>query len=87
MKKVIRSSNLSLRCYLSDGWTKPELDSLCRKGEIHCSHPKDADPYFTLTAGSSFICEKLYQSCSELQRTFNDNPKQTDLEFLKAHNG
>ena len=87
MKKVIRSSNLSLRFYLSDGWVKEELDSYCARGEVNCSHPNDEDPYLTLTIGSRFNCEKLIQSCSSVIRAYNDYPEQPELALLESHNG
>jgi hypothetical protein len=87
MKKIIRSSNLSLRFYYSDGWTKEELDLLCEKGQVYCSFPEDKNPYMTLYPGSLFNCEKLLAACSKVHRMFDDKPNQTDLEFLKEHNG
>ena len=83
MKKVIRSSNLALRFYISDGWTKKELDKLCSKGEVKCFFPADLDTYFTLTQGSRFNTTLLLDSCSTLVRTFNDYPSESDREFIE----
>ena len=86
-KKVIRSSNLCLRFYLSDLWSEALLNSLCAKGGVHCAHPFDADPYYTLKPQSRFDCEKLLEHASYVDRMFDDDPTLTDLEFLKKMNG
>lgn len=88
MKKPIHSSNLALRFYMSDGWTKEELDLLCTKGEVLNNHPKDKDPYFVLNheKGSCFDAVKLYEKCSILVRTYNDYPHETDIQFIERYN-
>jgi hypothetical protein len=83
MKKVIRSSNLALRFYISDGWTKEELDKLCSKGEVRSRFPTDMYPYLSLTQGSRFDTTLLLDSCSALVRAFDDYPSESDREFVE----
>ena len=89
LKKVISSSNLALRFYKNDGWTKEELDKYCLIGEVHCRHPLDDNQYFSLNLdkGSHFDCVRLYnEKCSHLIRAFDDYPNQSDVQFMEAHN-
>jgi hypothetical protein len=89
IKKVISSSNLALRFYANDGWTKEELDEYCVIGEVHCRNPDDPSPYFTLNLdkGSFFDCVRLYnEKCGRLIRAFNDYPEQNDIQFMESHN-
>ena len=88
IRKVIQSSNLCLRFYAADGWTKEELDALCVIGEVYCAHPDDDHPYFTLDhrKGSMFDVDKLMESMSELVRAFDDYPNQSDRQFIEYHN-
>lgn len=87
MNKTIYSSNLILRFYINDGWTKEELDKFCTKGEVHCFHPYDKHPYFTLDhrKGSAFDAVKL-SAASKLVRSFDDYPNITDVKFIERHN-
>jgi hypothetical protein len=87
-KKPIHSSNLALRFYLHDGWTKEELDSFCIRGEVNCFHPGDHEPYFVLdhTKRSAFDIPKLYEKCSKLYRAFDDYPNESDVQFMKRFN-
>ena len=83
MKKVIRSSNLALRFYSSDGWTKEELDKFCLKGEVQCLFPDDQDPYYSTLLGTVLDTTLLLDSCSTLVRRFNDYPSESDKEFVE----
>jgi hypothetical protein len=76
-----------LRFYMSDGWTKEELDGYCERGEVKCAHPDDADPYYTLASGSSFDLNRLIVAASGVHRAFDDYPHETDLQFLTRMNG
>lgn len=86
MKKPIRSSNLALRFYISDGWTKEELDQCCIKGSFSCTHTDDPDPYYTLDIGSTFNTKKLIEKMSVLHRRFDDYPNETDEQFIEKMN-
>lgn len=90
MKKPIRSSNLMLRFYVSDGWTKEELEECTIhraliKGSVSIKHPEDKDPYFTIDDDSHWNYEKLLSKCSKLHRAFDDYPHESDLEFMRKH--
>lgn len=87
--KVVSSSNLALRFYLRDQWTKAELDACCKFGEVLISHPKDGkNAYFTLADPSySFDIDKLMKLTAKVDRAFNDYPNESDYEFLKRMNG
>ena len=68
IKKPIRSTHLLLRFYVSDGWTKEELDSCCVRGEVHVPFHKDTEPYYTLKHGSAFNPKKLLDRTSKIHR-------------------
>jgi hypothetical protein len=87
MKKVIRSSNLALRFYLTDGWTKDELDECCVTGEVKCFFPDDPSPYFSLTVGSFFDCFMLLDKASRVDRLFDKYTHMSDIQFLEQMNG
>jgi hypothetical protein len=87
IKKPIYASNLMLRFYEKDGWTKSELDSCCLVGSVKCFFPKDPEPYFTLDQGSSFNITKLYEHCSHLFRSYKDHEKESDIQYLERMNG
>jgi len=85
--KVVRSSNLALRFYVSDGWTKEELMELLvgDTGDF-LIRPMDPEPYYILTVGSRLDPEKLLAKTSKLVRAFNDHPWQSDLQFMMKYN-
>lgn len=86
-KKVIHSSNLALRFYERDGWSKVELDEVCIRGEVKCFH-HDPDRYFILDyhRGSIFDIPKLLEKASKVVRTFDDYPDESDESFCKRFN-
>lgn len=86
--KLIHSSNLALRFYVSEGWTKAELDKYCIRGEVHMAHPDDRDPYFTLdhNKNSAFDAVMLYSKSGGLVRIFNDYPHESDIQFIERMN-
>lgn len=87
-KKPIRMSNLAMRFYIHDGWTKEELDGLCIRGEVKCFHPQDIRPYFTLdhNLASQFDAEKLLAKTSKIVRAFSDQNQYSDLDLIKRYN-
>lgn len=87
-KKPVVVSSHCLRFYESDGWTKEELDKCCVKGEVHCAHPEDEDPYLTLNGdvGSCFDIKKLKARISKVERCFRDQESMTDDEILEEYN-
>lgn len=63
-------SNLAMRFYIRDGWTKELLDSCCiDDGSVHCFHPKDMEPYYVLDHRkySAFDATKLVKHVSEIR--------------------
>jgi len=93
MKKKIQQSNLLMRFYVSDGWTKEELDSCADKGK-HCDlHPYSVDdgmPYFIFNVGNPYISEKIlelgYIDRTYLASSLPERVKLTDLEILDMMN-
>lgn len=81
---IISSSNLSLRFYLSDGWTKENLSAYLYKGSVSIKHPEDINPYFTLDPLGSLNLERMSREHS-LKRAFDDYPEEADFEFMKKH--
>lgn len=86
MKYAIKSSNLCLRFYLSDGWTEELLKSFIRKGELIKSHDFDNDDhvhkYYVFSMGTELDMEKLLKTYSKLIRMFDDFPKESDEEYI-----
>jgi len=82
MKKAIKSSNLALRFYIRDGWSKEELDKCFTKGGVVNAHPQDTDPYYVPDVGSHFDTKELIKRMSTLHRRFDDHPADTDAEFM-----
>lgn len=81
--KPVRSSNLMLRFYVSDGWSKSILDSFCTKGQVSIKHPDDTNPYYTLDAGSQLDIVQLYIGhVSVVHRAFSDYPNETDIAYM-----
>ena len=81
--KPIRSSNLMLRFYVKDGWTKSILDQYCIKGQVSIKHPEDIDPYYTLDAATKLDVIQLYiDHVSVVHRAFNDYPNETDIQYM-----
>lgn len=85
-KLPVRSSNLALRFYVSDGWTRELLEPLLIKGTIVENDLMDGDSYFLLDVGSSLDIDKLDEMKSKLYRRFDDHPEQTDKEFMASFN-
>ena len=73
--KIARTSNLAMRFYELDGWTKDELDSLCTSGSFSCKFPDDQDKYWILDTGSAYDVDKMMEAISEVQFAFKDQVK------------
>lgn len=92
MKKRVSSSNLALRFYKGDGWTREVLEKYLIKGKIldtQFSHHQDPpeSAYFILEVGAKLDMPRLYdEQVSEVYRAFNDNPALSDLQFMEHHN-
>ena len=87
MKKPIRLSNLAMRFYLRDGWTRDELASLIVKGKLHDPFPQDKeDGYFILEVGGAFDVKKLAERISEVRHTFNDHKGESIEEIIEHFN-
>lgn len=91
-KKRVSSSNLALRFYKFDGWTRECLEKYLMKGELYdteFTHHKDIreNAYYILRPGSALdMARLLNEQVSEVHRTFNDNPSDTDLQFMERFN-
>lgn len=81
-RKPVYLSNLAMRFYEGDGWTKKELDSLCELGQVWCKHPEDEFPYFTLDIGARFHVMKLAARISEVvfPSLFTEHEKARSVE-------
>jgi len=85
-KMPICSSNLALRFYLQDGWTKEFLDSLTIKGECIYREMKFGDEdlsYYMPIPNTKLDIDKLILYVSEVNRAFDDYPNESDIEFIK----
>jgi hypothetical protein len=85
IKRIIRSSNLSLRFYVMDGWTKEELDEMAPRGNAAMPFPKDHDPYFIFRSGHFVDVGRILERCSKLIRAFDDYPTESDRQFMVKH--
>ena len=91
MKKRVQSSNLALRFYKSEGWTKEDLLPYLMKGLIEDTETTHGDKphysYYRLDVFSTLDMDRFYkEKVSEVHRAFDDYPNMTDLEFLKSMN-
>lgn len=90
-RKVIRSSNLALRFYIQDGWTEEELNNMCTQGCVFLRGFKEShdSSYYMLHFGkdSKFDLDKLDDKCLKLIRAFDDNPHESDKEYMSRFNG
>lgn len=92
MKKVVHTSNLALRFYKSDGWTRECLEQYLVSGEIkdtqglpHLDSVETA--YFILSPYSRLDILRLYEDqVSRVVRTFNDNPELSDVQLMETKN-
>lgn len=83
---IIRSSNLALRFYESDGWTKELLESMLTCGDlIEQEIGLSDEKYFILSVGSRFDIEKLLSVYTKLVRAFDDYPNESDKSFMLRH--
>ena len=92
MKKPVRSSSLAIRFYVSDGWTGQILSSFLNEHENAFGEPwllvpfiEDDNPYFTYRLGSAsrLDFDKLMEHVGQVDRMFNENPNETDREFIE----
>lgn len=87
-RKIVRASNLTLRFYKDDGWTKSELDEACTQGGVQCFFPNDPAPYYTLDGkqGSNFNVDKLLEKVKWIQRGSSYQDTLSDREVLRKLN-
>jgi len=90
-KKCVSSSNLALRFYKTDGWTREDIlpylmwGSLEDTEEVHGDKPEIA--YYRLAVGARLDMDSFYKDrVSEVHRMYDHHPNETDLEFLKRMN-
>jgi len=88
MRKPIFCSNVDIRFYFDDGWTKAELDDLCMQGEVHVPYPQDLCPFFRLDRSkqSCFDVTRLIEAASEVHRGFDKMLYLTDVQYLELLN-
>jgi hypothetical protein len=91
MKKPVHSSNLALRFYRQDGWTREILENYLTRGKLVDSAERFGDTddtsYFILAVGARFDIGELHRDhVGEVIRTFNDYPGDSDLQFMERKN-
>ena len=88
MKKRVSSSNLNLRFYKSDGWTREDIEPYLVKGYLNDSAEMFGDredlAYYVLGMNTRLVMKRFYEEkVGEVFRAFDDYPNWTDLEFLE----
>ena len=91
MKKRVSSSNLALRFYKSDGWTRECLEKYLIKGSLkdtaETHQYEDHNSYYILDVYAKLNMKNLYENeVGEVCRAFNDYPNETDLQFMERYN-
>ena len=56
---IVRTSNLNLRFYVDDGWTREILNSCMKVGVVEMPFPFDEKPYFVIPIGNQVSIGKL----------------------------
>ena len=89
-KKPISQSNLLLRFYVHDGWTKEELDKCAIKGESQIHTESDPQPYYIFHIGNVYDSTKLleigYVERKLLEHVAPERLKLTDKQILDFMN-
>ena len=83
------TTNLAMRFYKSDGWTREILSGLVKEGSIDPRFKFFADdrlPYWIPEVGTQLDIDRLLKITTSVQRTFNGYPNQTDKEHLESKN-
>jgi len=84
-KYRVVTSNLAVRFYVKDGWTRELLESLLVRGKIvndsHFGEPGN-DDYYSTYRSAMFDMATLMAVISHVKRTFNDYPDLCDEDFL-----
>ena len=83
----MHSSNLALRFYIREGWTKELLETFVTKGKVaHCSGfetEREDMKYYLPGAYTTMDVDRLMEHVGEVKRRFDDFPEETDREFIK----
>ena len=86
---IVRSSNLALRFYESDGWTPGLLETCLARGFLRKSADYETElkelRYWALDIGGAFDTDKLMKHVTKLIRAFDDYPNETDREFIERY--
>lgn len=87
--KPVYLSNLNMRFYIADGWTKPELDECCKRGSVkRCTfEPLRIDPdndYFALSPGSYFESSRLADKISTIHPMVHTEDELQELHRLSV---
>jgi hypothetical protein len=91
MKKRVSSSNLALRFYKTDGWTRDDFEPYIICGYIEDTAEIHGDAYdlayYRLSVHSRLDMVRFYEEkVSKVHRMFDDYPTMTDLQFLENKN-
>lgn len=91
MKKRVSSSNLALRFYKSDGWTREDIEPYLIRGRLEDTEEMHGDredfAYYRLEPYSRIDMKKFYaEKVSNVFRAFDDYPNMSDLDFLESKN-
>lgn len=82
---LVRSSNLALRFYEKDGWTKEHIEFFLVEGEVLEQKSMFCSDYYIVSVGSTVDFRKLRSLVSRVDRAFDDNPNESDNDFMKKH--
>lgn len=84
------TSNLAMRFYKSDGWTREILEKLVirtgRGGEAFHYWDDPNFEYWIPNVGTNLNLDELLKIVTRVDRAFNDYPNESDREFLKRFN-
>ena len=91
MKKCVHTSNLALRFYKNNGWTKEELEQYIISGSIDDTELLHGDKnewaYLRPSAGTKMDLKRLFEEkVSAINRFHTDKNNLNDLEYLESFN-
>ncbi len=88
----VRTSNLSIRFYAADGWTRDAVVACLRESFSDCVIQDKIYPYSDYSDLTYFIAppdtldiDRLCRVVTSVARGFDDYPKETDREHLVRH--
>ena len=86
-KKVIRTSSLAARFYISDGWTREELEEIAPGAKVIDKFAGKPMGYFVYDLYDVYKVnlDKLMERCERVERLFNDYPEMSDRDFIRRY--